>query len=192
MDKTEQDMNSEGGKQMIDENQKEILDNFYNINLKDDKVKNLIGSLGLWELRILYYFWMGNYNKSPQAILDYYNITTDSRTSVRRGLEALESKGLLRKDTSLIPENNEKYSVYVHTFPNGKRYVGRSKNPLTRWNNGRGYMTNEAMYKDIEKYGWDNIEHSIIAENLTLEEANRLERNIIDYYNLVEEGYNRR
>lgn len=37
---------------MIDENQKEILDNFYNINLKDDKVKSLIGSLGLWELRI--------------------------------------------------------------------------------------------------------------------------------------------
>lgn len=68
---------------MSDENQKEILDNFYNINLKDDKVKSLIGSLGLWELRILYYFWMGNYNKSPQAILDYYNITTDSRTSVR-------------------------------------------------------------------------------------------------------------
>ena len=53
-------------------------------------------------------------------------------------------------------------------------------------------MTNEAMYKDIEKYGWDNIKHSIIAENLTLEEANRLERNIIDCYNLVEEGYNRR
>lgn len=45
---------------MIDENQKEILDNFYNINLKDDKVKSLIGSLGLWELRILYYFWVGN------------------------------------------------------------------------------------------------------------------------------------
>ena len=39
---------------MIDENQKEILDNFYNINLKDDKVKNLIGSLGLWELRQRY------------------------------------------------------------------------------------------------------------------------------------------
>lgn len=177
---------------MIDENQKEILDNFYNINLKDDKVKSLIGSLGLWELRILYYFWVGNYNKSPQAILDYYNITTDSRTSVRRGLEALESKGLLKKDTSLIPENNEKYSVYIHTFPNGKRYVGRSKKPLTRWNNGRGYITNETMYRDIEKYGWNNIEHSIIAENLTLEEANRLERNIIDCYNLVEEGYNRR
>lgn len=82
---------------MIDENQKEILNNFYNINLKDDKVKSLIGSLGLWELRILYYFWMDNYNKSPQAILDYYNITTDSRTSARRGLEALESKGLLKK-----------------------------------------------------------------------------------------------
>lgn len=177
---------------MIDENQNEILDNFYNIDLKDEKVKNLIGNLGLWELRILYYFWMGNKSKSPQAILDYYNIKTDSRTSVRQGLEALESKGLLKKDTSLIPENNEKYSVYIHTFPNGKRYVGRSKRPLTRWNSGRGYITNEMMYKDIEKYGWENIEHSIVAEGLTLEEANRLERNIIDRYNLVEEGYNRR
>lgn len=37
---------------MIDENQKEILDNFYNINLKDDKVKSTLWN-SLWYLSVL-------------------------------------------------------------------------------------------------------------------------------------------
>lgn len=34
------------------------------------------------------------------------------------------------------------YSVYVHTTPNGKRYVGMtSQEPFVRWRNGLGYST---------------------------------------------------
>lgn len=69
-----------------------------NIDFQGNKMKELIGSLGLWEIRILYYFWMGNSSRSPQAILNFYNIKTDSRTSVRRGLKALEERGLLEKE----------------------------------------------------------------------------------------------
>lgn len=34
------------------------------------------------------------------------------------------------------------YSVYVHTTPNGKRYVGMTSRDLSaRWRNGLGYST---------------------------------------------------
>ena len=56
------------------------------------------------------------------------------------------------------------YYVYVHTVPNGKKYVGQTKEPLRRWNNGEGYDGNEPFYKDIELYGWNNILHEIVAE----------------------------
>ena len=85
------------------------------------------------------------------------------------------------------------YTVYMHVSPSGKRYIGITGQSVERrWGNGTGYKNCISFNRAIAKYGWDNIEHSIIAENLTLEEANRLERNIIDCYNLVEEGYNRR
>ena len=40
--------------------------------------------------------------------------------------------------------------LYVHTAPNGKRYVGIADNCEARWEvGGRGYADNEAFYKDI-------------------------------------------
>ena len=37
------------------------------------------------------------------------------------------------------------YSVYCHTFPNGKRYVGISSDCEKRWRNGKGYETQQKM-----------------------------------------------
>lgn len=54
------------------------------------------------------------------------------------------------------------FYVYVHTVPNGKIYIGETKDPQTRWNNGEGYRENELFYKDIQIYGWNNIKHEII------------------------------
>ena len=50
-------------------------------------------------------------NLSPQAVLNFYKIKTDSRTSVRRGIEELFDKGyLVEEEEGLtffqIPRNN--------------------------------------------------------------------------------------
>lgn len=54
------------------------------------------------------------------------------------------------------------YLLYVHTMPNGKIYVGMTKDADQRWKNGKGYMQHYEFSRDIEKYGWENIKHEII------------------------------
>lgn len=97
---------------------------------------------------------------------------------------------------------NRNYSVYVHTSPSGKMYVGQtSVKPEYRWNNGKGYLQKKngkyrqpAFAHAIIKYGWDNIEHEIIASNLTKEEANNFEKTLIEKLDTMnsEYGYNLR
>lgn len=85
------------------------------------------------------------------------------------------------------------YTVYQHKMPNGKRYIGiTSLEPEKRWLNGRGYKKNEYLYNAIKKYGWENIEHSIIKTNLTKEEAEQMEKDLIAYFhsNEHDHGYN--
>ena len=89
--------------------------------------------------------------------------------------------------------NDKKYCVYKHTAPNGKSYIGiTSMTPQQRWANGNGYKHNLHFTNAIEKYGWDNFTHEIIADNLTQEEACEAERKLIDEYDTFnpEHGYN--
>lgn len=65
----------------------------------------------------------------------------------------------------------ENYVVYRHTAPNGKVYIGISRNAIKRWNNGRGYKNNFHFYNAILKYGWDNIQHEILYTGLSKMEA---------------------
>ena len=86
----------------------------------------------------------------------------------------------------MINKNNKKFCVYEHLFPNGKRYIGiTSKNPKDRWENGNGYhqKNQPVMYNAIRKYGWENIKHNILFDNLTEEEAKEKERELIQEYN---------
>ena len=70
----------------------------------------------------------------------------------------------------------DNYVVYMHITPNGKKYIGITcKKPQQRWANGRGYVKNTYFFKAIVKYGWDNIQHIIIAENLSKDAACSLE-----------------
>ena len=88
---------------------------------------------------------------------------------------------------------NERYIVYIHIFPNGKQYVGITCQKATRrWRNGRGYYQNVRMTRAIQKYGWENIQHIILYEGLTQEEAEAIERSLISCLNLTDEtkGYN--
>lgn len=53
----------------------------------------------------------------------------------------------------------KQYYVYKHTVPNGKVYIGITKqNPSKRWLNGLGYKHSTYFFNAIVKYGWLNIE----------------------------------
>lgn len=87
--------------------------------------------------------------------------------------------------------NNKLYFVYIHTSPKGKKYIGiTSMNPPEkRWANGHGYAHNSHFTNAIQKYGWDNFEHEIVAENLSEEEAINMERRLIAEYNTINQDY---
>lgn len=85
------------------------------------------------------------------------------------------------------------YKIYVHTSPNGKKYVGQTcQRPERRWRNGAGYCKNPHFYRAIQKYGWDSFSHEIVFECDTLEEANQKEAELIAALktNCVDYGYN--
>lgn len=83
------------------------------------------------------------------------------------------------------------YCVYIHTFPNGKHYVGLTMQaPERRWNNGHGYKDSPKMAKAIKKYGWENVRHEILLTGLTKAEAEAEEIHLIKKYDSIENGYN--
>ena len=72
------------------------------------------------------------------------------------------------------------YCVYKHTSPSGKTYIGLTRQkPEKRWQNGLGYRTQEYFYRAIQKYGWNNFKHEVVAINLTAEQADVLEKKLI-------------
>lgn len=85
------------------------------------------------------------------------------------------------------------YKVYMHTFPNGKKYVGLTMQPVNRrWRGGKSYSYNLRMANAINKYGWDNVQHDILADGLTADEAAALEIRLIKELDLLnpDKGYN--
>lgn len=87
------------------------------------------------------------------------------------------------------------FMVYVHTSPNGKRYVGQTCNKSLKYRcgkNGSQYSGNKHFTSAIKKYGWDNFTHEIIASGLTQEAADNLEKELISSFHSTnpEYGYN--
>lgn len=87
-----------------------------------------------------------------------------------------------------------KYCLYKHTnLINGKVYIGITKQkPNRRWHNGLGYKHNKYFYRAIQKYGWGNFKHDILYENLSFEQANQKEMQLIVEYDSTncDNGYN--
>lgn len=82
------------------------------------------------------------------------------------------------------------YTVYKHTTPSGKVYIGITKQkPEQRWENGNGYQSNKHFYSAIQKYGWDNIEHEIVENGLTKQQACDLEIELIAEYHATDPRY---
>lgn len=88
---------------------------------------------------------------------------------------------------------NSNYVVYKHVSPSDQVYIGITcQNPKRRWLNGKGYKHNMHFTNAINKYGWDNFQHIIIAKGLTEDEAKWLEIQLIDVYDSTNrhKGYN--
>ena len=76
------------------------------------------------------------------------------------------------------------YKVYKHTnIKNNKVYIGITKqNPKRRWQNGYGYIDNDYFYNAIKKYGWKSFTHEILYDELSKEDAQQKEIELIAYY----------
>ena len=86
------------------------------------------------------------------------------------------------------------YKVYVHTFPDGRRYVGQTSKPLVqRWGNGGGYKTNRQMYEAIRRFGWGNIKHDVVKSGLNERQSLLLEDALIEKYGTTDsaKGFNK-
>ena len=95
------------------------------------------------------------------------------------------------------------YIVYKHECKLCKStngiYIGiTSRDSLSRWKNGLGYLVKHpngkyhqpAMAHAILTYGWENFTHEILFENLTEQEAKSKEQELILYYDSYKHGLN--
>lgn len=77
-------------------------------------------------------------------------------------------------------ENNlNHWIIYMYTFPNGKRYIGKTKCSLRKrqGQNFKRYENCTLLWNAIQKYGEENITQEILFENdMTDEYASRLEQ----------------
>lgn len=111
-----------------------------------------------------------------------------------RILIACEESQAVTKEFRALGHEEYKHIVYIHNFPNGKKYIGITcQAAKLRWRcNGSGYKTQSRIFRAIEKYGWNNIESKIIYDGLSKQEAETMEINLIAMYNSTNKscGYN--
>jgi group I intron endonuclease len=91
------------------------------------------------------------------------------------------------------PAMEGNFLIYMHTSPSGKSYIGQTKNLHRRNIVHKNTDGCRLFAKAIKKYGWDNFTHTILAERLSLDEANQLEQQFIEQLRtLSPHGYNLR
>ena len=87
----------------------------------------------------------------------------------------------------------DSYCVYKHTSPEGKVYIGVTRqDPQARWCGGFGYSSNLYFLTDIMTYGWLNFRHEVLADGLQEEQAFEMEAELIAQHNSTNPlfGYN--
>ena len=91
------------------------------------------------------------------------------------------------------------YCVYCHrNLANGKVYIGITNDTHNRWrSDGSGYANQPLFWNAIQKYGWDGFEHIILIDRLSLEDAQKYEKEYISKfqsnayrYSNPQRGYN--
>lgn len=157
----------------------------YSFNMTKDKQNELLVACNFTkqEQDIFNELVAGTKRKDiPLKLKDKYNM---SASTVKRKINAI-----IHKISQYNEGENITHKVYIHKFPNGKKYVGVCQCCRDRWNGGNGYANNTEMYEDIKKYGWENIEHKVILETSDNYIAYELERILIEELDLINNGYN--
>lgn len=85
-------------------------------------------------------------------------------------------------------------TVYMHLFPDGRKYVGYTKCDVkTRWDHGMGYMSHRKVFDAILRYGWNDIKHYILLDGLDEQTAKLMEAALIKRWRTHKSGgYNTR
>ena len=92
---------------------------------------------------------------------------------------------------NILDMDKRVYLVYMHVSPSGKAYIGRTKNYVHRSYRHQHEASCPVFKTAIDKYGWNRFTHSILAEGLTIKEANYMENLCILAYNtILPGGYN--
>lgn len=83
-----------------------------------------------------------------------------------------------------MTKEKRKWIIYMYTFPNGKRYIGKTSEKSLKdrqgGSNWSGYHHSSILKKAVKKYGVENIEQEIIFEDMMTDEyASRLEMILI-------------
>lgn len=157
----------------------------FNFKMSKVRQKNLLNNCNFTNIEKFIFNNLVEGKQRKDIYLLAYNEYNVSAPTVNRRI-----KDIVKKIRNY--EEGEKYThkVYIHKFPNGKKYVGVCQCCEDRWANGLGYAHNIEMFKDIQKYGWENIEHKILLEVSDNDIAYKLERILIDELDLVNNGYN--
>jgi group I intron endonuclease len=114
-----------------------------------------------------------------------------SNKSVKNRTPTIEENSVV--GVFFICRTDMSYSVYKHTSPHGKVYIGiTSMLPRRRWQYGWGYQQNTHFFSAIKKYGWENFSHEILFSSLTKEEAEAKEIELIAKFDSTnpQKGYN--
>lgn len=86
------------------------------------------------------------------------------------------------------------YTVYMHTTPDGKRYIGVTRRDVAlRWRNGKGYRRCLDFQSAIGMYGWANITHEVLCTGLTEADGKQAEKDYIAAHKTCDPlfGYNK-
>lgn len=78
-----------------------------------------------------------------------------------------------------MDDNKHHWRIYMYTFPNGKRYIGKTKYTINRRQGAdfNRYQKCRLVWNAIQKYGIENVEQEVLYEDdITDDYATRLEQ----------------
>ena len=89
-----------------------------------------------------------------------------------------------------------RWTIYMYTFPNGKKYIGATKRLLhhrqgSAESGWARYKNCRLVWEAIQEFGIENIEQTILFEGeISDEEAAEMEKNYIAFYRTNAKRYN--